>query len=63
LTRGLDGDTPDVTVATSSDAWTRFLMSPATDRPSAPAGLELTGHRQAIEQFLRLLARFADGAG
>jgi DNA-binding HxlR family transcriptional regulator len=63
LTIGLTGTAPDVSITTSSDAWTRHLMTPAPDRPSAPPGVELVGHRQQIDVFRRLLARFPDGAG
>lgn len=63
LTRGFTGTTPDVSITTSRDAWTRHLMTPAPDRPSAPPGVELVGHRQQIDVLRRLLARFPDGAG
>jgi DNA-binding HxlR family transcriptional regulator len=63
LTNGLAGTTPDVSITTSRDAWTRHLMTPAPDRPSAPTGIELIGDRQQIDVLRRLLARFPDGAG
>lgn len=60
LTNRLTDTAPDITITTSRDAWTRHLMTPASDRPSAPAGVELVGDRRAIEQFKRLLAHFPD---
>jgi hypothetical protein len=36
LTNHLTGATPDVTISTNRDAWTRYLMTPAPERPSAP---------------------------
>jgi DNA-binding HxlR family transcriptional regulator len=63
LATRLDDAAPDVTVSTTSDAWTRYLMTPAPDRPPASPGVELGGNRQAIAQFRRLIARFPGGAG
>ena len=60
LTNRLTDTTPDITITASGEAWTRYLITPAPDRPSAPTGVELAGDRRAIEQFRRLLARFAD---
>jgi hypothetical protein len=61
LTNGLGHGAPEVTVTTSTDAWTHYLMTPAADRPSEPAGVELAGTRRAVERFTRLPARFPDG--
>jgi DNA-binding HxlR family transcriptional regulator len=63
LTPHLDDATPDVTITASTEAWTRFLMAPARDRASLPPGIELAGTPRAVEQFLRLLARFPEGIG
>jgi DNA-binding HxlR family transcriptional regulator len=63
LTNRLDGATPDVAITTSSEAWTRFLMTPEPDRPSQPPGVEIAGHSRQIAVFRRLVARFPEGAG
>jgi DNA-binding HxlR family transcriptional regulator len=54
-------ETPEVTVTTSADAWTQYLMTPQADRPAAPAGIELAGTKRAVQRFIRLLARFPHG--
>lgn len=61
LTNHLEGSAPDVRVTTDTGAWTRFLMTPPQDRPPEPAGVELTGHKQALATFRRLVARFPNG--
>lgn len=61
LSDRLTDTTPDVTVTTTGEAWTRYLMTPPPDRPSAPPGVELTGHRQQVDRLRRLLARFPEG--
>jgi hypothetical protein len=61
VTADLHDETPVVTVTTSADAWTRYLMTPPADRPAAPAGIDLAGTTQAVRRFSRLLARFPNG--
>jgi DNA-binding HxlR family transcriptional regulator len=55
-----DDATPDVTVTTSVDAWTRHLTTPPGDRPATPPDGEITGTPSEIRRFTRLLARFPD---
>jgi DNA-binding HxlR family transcriptional regulator len=61
LAPGLHG-TPEVSVTTTTDAWTRYLTTPPPDRPASPPDVELTGTARAIDRFRRLLARFPEGA-
>ena len=63
LATRVDGSTPDVTVTTSVDAWTRHLTTPPHDRPATPSGGEITGTSGEIQRFTQLLARFPDAAG
>jgi DNA-binding HxlR family transcriptional regulator len=59
LTPGIDEDQkPDVTVGTDTASWTRFLMTPASQRPAQPPGVELRGSAAQVRRFLELLAPF-----
>jgi DNA-binding transcriptional ArsR family regulator len=59
LTPGIDEDRkPDVTVTTDTGSWTRFLMTPAQQRPTKPPGVELHGSAAHVRSFLDLLAPF-----
>jgi DNA-binding HxlR family transcriptional regulator len=57
----IDAPSADVTVATSKNAWTRYLTTMPQDRPESPPETELTGADHEIRRFTRLLARFPDG--
>jgi DNA-binding HxlR family transcriptional regulator len=52
---------PDVTVRAAPDAWTKFLITPPSERRAADQGIDLTGNAAALALFDQLLARFPTG--
>ena len=61
LPRADEGSSPDVTVTTTTDAWTRFLIAPPHERPGDPPGIDLAGEPNDIDRFRDLVARFPEG--
>jgi DNA-binding HxlR family transcriptional regulator len=59
LVHGTDGNpNADVVVTADAGAWTRFLMTPAEERPAPPSGVDLAGPADEIDRFLELIAPF-----
>jgi DNA-binding HxlR family transcriptional regulator len=57
-----DGATEaDVMVTTSSDAWTQYLTTRPSQRPSDRPGINVVGKRSALRAFERAIAQFPDG--
>jgi DNA-binding HxlR family transcriptional regulator len=59
----IDSSPPDVTVSTTTDAWTDYLIAPPNERPRDPRGIDLAGEPRDIDRFRDLMTRFPDGAG
>jgi DNA-binding HxlR family transcriptional regulator len=60
--QGLAGPT-DLVIDTTTQAWTKLLLTPPDRRRAADQGVEIHGPPTAVEQFFELLARFPKGAG
>lgn len=52
----------DLVVATTTQAWAQFLLTPPDRRRTAEQGVEIQGATADAERFVQILARFPKGA-